>query len=257
MFKIISKVKLVAGLDDLVIPVHHNARTLIIFGIFLTIGLSVPSNQAFAGGAANGSRGGLLATILGDNGTWSAVANNTSSPMLLYSNSSYGVNMTYPAAWKVVNNVSSLNPSRTVYVVEFDSPAGPTVSLGVDTFNATENPDTYLAESVQAHRNTPSYKNFTLIKTNTGSNPMLGQSPSYTIWYSTVADNGNLLLHKEFGTLIGTKVYFTTFTAKTADCALYEPIADQVAQSLVISTNQTNAGAPPSLVHCPDFRCWI
>ncbi len=243
------------------ITAHHNARILITLGILVMIGLSVSSNEAFAGSSANrpgGAIASILADILGNNGTGSASANTTSSPMLMYSNSSYGVNMTYPATWKVVNNISAINSSRTVYVVEFDSPAGPTVSLGIDTFNATETPDTYVAESVQAYRNNPSvYQNFTLIKTNTDINPMLGQSPSYTIWYSTVNDNGNLLLNKEFGTLIGTKVYFTTYTARTADFALYEPIADHVAQSLVISTNQTSAGAPPSLVNCPDLRCLI
>jgi hypothetical protein len=157
---------------------------------------------------------------------------------LTYENTTYGIKISYPSTWQVVN-VSNANDSRFIKIIAFDSPdesAG--ISVWTDNSPGNETIDTYLAEDIQNYRQNPDYPNFTLISSDT-KNTMFAGIPGYALLFSYV-DNGTMRLSKETGTILGDKAYSIVYDSVLSQYSLNEPVLNPMIDSLVINVPKSN-----------------
>jgi hypothetical protein len=157
---------------------------------------------------------------------------------LTYENSTYGIKISYPSTWQLVN-VTNANDSRFIKIIAFNSP-DESAGIGVWTDNSPGNEtiDTYLAEDIQNYRQNPDYPNFTLISSDT-KNTMFAGIPGFGLLFS-YADNDTMRLSKETGTILGDKAYSIVYDSVLSQYSLNEPVLNTMLDSLVINVQKPN-----------------
>jgi hypothetical protein len=170
-----------------------------------------------------------------------------SNDMLVYENSTYGINLLYPATWKYSDPVKSPE-ERTVFITLFEPMAESGAAyLGIarDVFNVNETLDTYLAEVIQSYRGNT--LNFTLISTamspDLNSPPQLAGNPAYSLLYSHIdPSTGDMILTEEIGTIVpGTNfAYYFYYTADIPSYNSYIADALSIIDSLEIHLTNLN-----------------
>jgi hypothetical protein len=179
----------------------------------------------------------------------------TSSSLLTYENTTYGIKMKYPADWAVINqNLDHhLTPTgRSVDVVVFHSPGadlfGAMVAVHRDDLNSSESVDIYAAQAINYDR--INYANFTLLSSVKGV-LLLGQ-PSYDLVYEYTSHDAvgrsHFVLQREVGTVIGQEGYTLFYLAETSkfNGQTLEPMIDSM-QVHVWRLNETQQPVNPNV----------
>ena len=159
---------------------------------------------------------------------------NHTSPMISYSNSTYGIRLQYPSTWDIDDHELRNSTANTFTVadlfpkISLDNTSDTDVFIGVDkTFrNSHISPDVYVHERIFQSRLSPG---FLLLSAavNSSSTP-----PEYTLKYLTTTN-----YHVETGKIVGNIIYFTDLKmpANMTNSSLLIEQAKHIADSFEIT----------------------
>jgi len=144
----------------------------------------------------------------------------TAGKFLLYTNSTYGIKIQYPSTWNV--NDTKLRNDIVEFTYQKSSSAYPPfIYIAKRPYNQSEALDAFIADKVQTDK--MSFQNFTLIETN--KNSFLAGYPGYEISYSYDQTGYNVtgptILNKEVGFIIGSDLYYITYSSTSSDYSFY------------------------------------
>ena len=162
----------------------------------------------------------------------------TTSDILTYQNSSYGIRIQYPANWTKDEGDFDHNDDIT-NIVEFSSPfesrsdsEPETLGISIEGFT-DENMtiDEYANSLITYYKET--LTNFNLVESDT-NNGILAGRPAYKLVYSDVEDDTNYKT-MEIGTIIGDKVYYIEYISEEEKYSNYLPTIQMMINSFEIT----------------------
>ena len=162
----------------------------------------------------------------------------TTSDILTYQNSSYGIRIQYPANW--TKDQGGFDPNDDITdIVEFSSPFVSTSdsepeTLGISIEQFTDenmNLDEYANSLITYYKET--LTGFNLIESDTNTSILAGK-PAYKLVYTDVEDDTNYKT-MEIGTIIGDKVYYIEYIAEAEKYSGYIPTIQMMINSFEIT----------------------
>ena len=171
-----------------------------------------------------------------------AAASAATSDILTYENSSYGIEIQYPANW--TKDEEDTDPSDGITdIVEFSSPFESRLdsyseTLGISIEELTDQNMTleeYASSLITAYNET--FTDFNLIESNTNST--LAGKPAYKLVYTETLedeeDESTNLKSMEIGTIIGDRLYFIEYIAEEEKYSNYLPTIEMMIDSIEIT----------------------
>jgi S1-C subfamily serine protease len=167
----------------------------------------------------------------------SSATASTTSDILTYENTSYGIRIQYPANW--TKDEQDFDPSDGITdIVSFSSPFENRLdiyseNLGIHLESLTDQNMT-LEEyaNLLITRYNETLADFNLIESNTSTT--LGGNPAYSLIYTDKEDDTNYK-SMEIGTIIEDRVYFIDYIAEEDNYSHYLPIIQMMINSLEIA----------------------
>jgi hypothetical protein len=162
----------------------------------------------------------------------------TTSDILTYQNSSYGIRIQYPANW--TKDQGDFDPNDDITdIVEFSSPFVSTSdsepeTLGISIEQFTDenmNLDEYANSLISYYKET--LTGFNLVESDTNTSIIAGK-PAYKLVYTDVEDETNYKT-LEIGTIIGDKVYYIEYIAEAEKYSGYLPTIQMMIDSFEIT----------------------
>jgi len=168
-----------------------------------------------------------------------ATPSPTTSDILTYQNSSYGVRIQYPASWTI--DEQDVDPNDTITnIVTFSSPLtsrfdiySENLGIGLERL-ADQNMtlEEYTTSLITDYNET--LTDFNPIELNTNITLGGGNNPAYKLVYTDREDNINYKT-MEIGTIIGDKVYYIQYIAEEKKYSNYLPTIQMMINSLQIT----------------------
>lgn len=162
----------------------------------------------------------------------------TTSDILIYQNSSYGIRIQYPANW--TKDEGDFDPNDDITdIVEFSSPfenrseSDPEIlHISIEGFTDKNTTlDGYANSVITYYKET--LTNFNLVESDTNNSTLAGR-PAYKLVYTNVEDDTNYKT-MEIGTIIGDKVYYIEYIAEEEKYSNYLPTIQMMINSFEIT----------------------
>jgi hypothetical protein len=152
-----------------------------------------------------------------------------------YENSSAGINIQFPALWKVN---STYDPDDPNIVTRFDGPKNEHVEIAVDFLgNTTRTLNQDADNAVTFYQNES--KDFKLLELNTDTT--LAGRPAYQLVYvSKDPDTNKIFRSMETTTIVGNKAYTFSYIADQGQFSVSLPMIQKIVSSFNIRTGISN-----------------
>jgi eukaryotic-like serine/threonine-protein kinase len=165
-------------------------------------------------------------TVLGQQTT-------TTTNLLSYENSTYGIKLQYPSSWDKQEN-GTKQDTETDLVTFYPQSTNSNASLDISIDNISDEKGTsvgqYANDGISDLKQ--SLKNFKLVGSSTNS--VLAGLPAYNSTY-TYVDGNVVLKDMEIGTIKGNNVYIVTYEAGINEYDKYLPVIQKVINSLQVT----------------------
>jgi hypothetical protein len=157
---------------------------------------------------------------------------------LTYDNSTYGIELKYPANWQVVAGQEGNNDS-VIDIAGFFSPLErrldtyeEKVWISLDNLRSENMTIQEYSNEVINYKN-QSLEDFQLLDYDTNSTILAGR-PAYRLIYTSTLEDGIILKQMEIGTKIGDKIYYIDYYADRHKYTSLLPVVQEMINSLKI-----------------------
>jgi hypothetical protein len=158
-----------------------------------------------------------------------------------FENSTYGIQMQYPADWEVT--MGEDDNTNVIDIAGFTSP----LEYRLDNYEerlwiSLENLRSQNLTLEEYKNNVVNYKNETLadflLLDNDTDSAVLGGHPAYRLVYTSELEDGTILKQMEIGTKIGNKVYYLDYYAQGEKYSEFLPIIQEMINSFEIEEKE-------------------